>query len=395
MRVMVVHNRYRSDQPSGENRVVDQEARLLASAGVKVSRLERSSDEIASLSAVDTALLPGRVVWSDGERRRMRRALRRVRPDVVHVHNTFPLLSPSILFACTEERIPVVMTLHNFRLACANGSLFRDGRPCERCIGTGPWSAVRYACYRDSRMMTLPVAAMIAAHRSIGTWAHHVSRFIVMSEFGRHMMKRVGLPPDRLVVKPNFVEEPAERRSGPGEHFLFLGRLAPEKGLDLLAEAWSRTDASLPLLVAGDGPLRGWVEHWAAATPSVRFLGRRTRGECGDLLAGARALIVPSRWYETFAMVAVEAFAAGVPPVAPRHGPFPELIDDGRNGVLFDPGDASGLAEAIERLARDEPLATRTGVAARARYEHRFTPERNLAALLGVYGEAMGHGRAA
>lgn len=392
---MIVHNRYRSDQPSGENRVVDQEARLLASAGVQVSMLGPSSDEIASMSVLDTALLPGRVVWSEGERHRMRKAVRQVRPDVVHVHNTFPLLSPSILVACAQERVPVVMTLHNFRLACANGSLFRDGRPCERCIGRRPWSAVRFGCYRDSRVMTFPVAAMIAVHASIGTWARHVSRFIVMSEFGRQMMIRVGLPPDRLVVKPNFVEEPGVRRSGPGEHVLYLGRLAPEKGLDLLAEAWSMTGGSLPLLVVGDGPLRGQVERWAASTPTVSFLGRRTPGECEDLLARARALVVPSRWYETFALVAVEAFAAGVPPIAPRHGPFPELIDEGRNGLLFDPGDAAGLADGIERLARDRSLATRAGVAARRVYEQRFTPERNLADLLGVYEEAMEHRRVA
>jgi glycosyltransferase involved in cell wall biosynthesis len=389
MKVMVVHNRYRSEQPSGENRVVDQETRLLVSAGVEVSVHERSSDEIASMSSLDRAMLPARVVWSDRERRSMRKAVRLARPDVVHVHNTFPLLSPSILVACAEERVPVVMTLHNFRLACANGSLFRDGRPCERCVGRRPWAAVGYGCYRDSRAMTLPVAAMIAVHGSIGTWTRHVSRFIVMSEFGRRMMVRVGLPPHKLIVKPNSVEEPAVRRSGPGEHLLFLGRLAPEKGLDLLASAWSTTGATMPLLIAGEGPLRDPVERWAATTPGVRFLGRRTPQECGLLLSRARGLVVPSRWYETFALVAVEAFAAGVPPIAPRHGPFPDLIDEGRNGFLFEPGDAVGLSRAIGRLARDEALATRTGNAARASYEQRFTGQHNLAALLSVYEDAI------
>lgn len=388
MKVVVVHNRYRSGQPSGENRVVDQEVELLRSGGVDVMHVGRSSDEIASMPALEKALVPARVVWSQRERRRMREVVRRFRPDVVHVHNTFPLLSPSVLVACTDENVPVVMTLHNFRLACANGALFRDGEPCERCVGGGSRSAVRFGCYRDSRLMTVPVAGMISLHRTLGTWGRHVSRFIVMSEFGQRMMSRIGLPGDRLVVKPNFVPDPGIQRSGPGNHFLYLGRLAPEKGLDLLAEAWRKVARGTPLLIAGDGPERTRVEDWAGATPGVEYLGRRTPAECARLLEGARALVVPSRWYETFALVVVEAFAAGVPPIGPAHGPFPELIRDGRNGLLFDPGSAAGLGAAIDRLALDEKLSLSTGAAGRADYEQRYTPERNLQELLTVYRDA-------
>ena len=395
MRVMVVHNRYRSSQPSGENRVVDQESELLRSGGVDVQRVERSSDEIASMPTLQKALIPARIVWSERERRMIRGSIRRTRPDVVHVHNTFPLLSPAVLAGCTDEHVPVVMTLHNFRLVCANGALFRDGRPCERCVDREPWAAVRFGCYRGSRTMTLPVAAMIGLHRSIDTWGRCVSRFIVMSEFGRDMMTRAGLPPDRLVVKPNFVPDAGVRRAGPGEYLLYLGRLAPEKGLDLLAQAWTRVRAGTRLLIAGDGPERKRVEAWARYTPGVECLGRRTTDECARLLERARALIVPSRWYETFALVVVEAFAAGVPPIGPAHGPFPELIDDEVNGLLFEPGSVSGLAAAIDRLVLDDGLSLAAGSAARTTYEDRYTPEGNLGALLAVYRDAAAHARSA
>lgn len=385
MKVLVVHNRYRAAQPSGENRVVDEEVALLRSAGVSVDVFERSSDEIAGMPLSSKVMVPVHVVWSGRDRHDLARRIRSFGPDVVHIHNTFPLLSPAVLFACADEGVPSVMTLHNFRLACANGLLFRDGLPCQRCVTRSPVRSVWHGCYRGSRVATLPVAAMIAVHRAGGTWSRHVNRFIVPSRFARDLMVRAGLPQDRLVVKPNSTPDVTEPRTGSGEYLLFLGRLETEKGLDLLVRAWRRGAPEIELLVVGDGALRPTVERWARSERALHYLGMRRPDECRDLIRGARAVVVPSGLFETFARVAVEAMAGGVPPIGPAHGAFPELIGSGRDGLLFRPGDVDDLARTLALVAHDDVLATSMGAAARKTYEGRFTPGRSLQQLMTIY----------
>jgi glycosyltransferase involved in cell wall biosynthesis len=387
MRVVVVHNRYRSAQPSGENLVVDQEAMLLRRAGHEVIPYERESDEIERYPALRKALLPARVLWSPEDRQQLSALLAAERPDVVHVHNTFPLMSPSVLAACRDHGVPVVATLHNFRLLCANAQLLRAGGPCELCVGRVPWRAVLHRCYRGSALASAPIAAGIQVHRSRQTWTAGITTFIATTEFVKGRYVAGGFPAERIRVKPNLVPRPAYHRAGAGEYALFLGRLSPEKGVDLLLDAW--TPRLGQLLVVGDGPSRPELEALAARHGNtVRFLGSQPHERSMQLLAGARALVVASRWYETFSLVTVEAYAHSVPVLAPALGVFPDLVRDGTTGLLFTPGNTRDLGDKLLRML-DPAASWRMGEAARRLYETTYTPERNLTALLAIYHDAI------
>ncbi|KAA9162989.1 glycosyltransferase family 4 protein [Amycolatopsis acidicola] len=387
MKVLVVHNRYRSEQPSGENNVVDQEVALLSAAGHEVRSFERRSDDISSMSLLEKATVPLRVPWNPASRVALAEVLRSDRPDVVHIHNTFPLLSPSVVAACTDARVPAVATLHNYGMVCPPGTLYRDGHLCGECVGRRPFPAVRHGCYRDSRVATLPMAVNVAVNRR--RWWSGISRFLCISDAQRQVLIGGGMPAERMVVKHNFVAEPLVRRTLPGEHVLYLGRLTEEKGVRLLMSAWERLDVGMPLLLAGTGPMQDEVERWASTRPDVRYVGLADKARCQELIARAAAVVAPSVWLEAFGLVVVEAMAADVPAVAPAHGAFPELIEDGVSGVLHKPEDAASLADALRQVvapARNHEM----GEAARLRYEKGFTPAIGLDRLVDAYEAAIG-----
>lgn len=389
MKVLLVHNRYRSASPSGEDRVVDQEARVLASSGHSVERFERFSDDIARRPIRARALVPAQVLWSDEVRRSLRQVLQDFCPDVVHVHNTFPLLSPSVLYACRSERVPVVATMHHYRLVCPSGDLFRNGEVCHDCVGQLPLPAVRHGCYRSSVLATLPLAAGAVVHRR--AWRTMVSAYVFLSAAQRDLMADDGFPAERLFVKPNFVPPPAVAQGQAVEDVVvYAGRLTESKGVKTLMDAWdgyrSRSPESpLRLVMAGAGPLEGGVRTWAAARPSVDWVGMLSRDACSSLLARARAAIVPSLWEETFGLVVVEAMAVGVPSVAVRHGSFPELIKDGVDGVLVQPGNAAALATVFRDIEMHPDRYDALGSAAFRTYEQRFGPNANLQQLIEIY----------
>jgi len=386
LKVLLVHNRYRSASPSGEDRVVDQEGEALEVAGHTVERFERFSDDIASGPVAQRALVPFRVVWSDQSRRSLQATLRRLRPDVVHVHNTFPLLSPSVLYACRSEGVPVVATLHNYALVCANGALFRDGAVCHDCIGRLPLPAVRHGCYRDSPLATVPVATGMVAHRQ--AWRNMVSAYIFISDSQRALLAD-GLPQSRLFVKPNFVGATPTPIVGRDEIVVYAGRLAPAKGIPLLMEAWDRYASGggrrLRLVIAGAGPLGADVAAWASTRPSVELVGMLDRTACSLLMGRSRAVVIPSVWQETFGLVAIEAMAMAVPSVATRRGSFPELITDGRDGVLFDPDDVAALPAIFEDIETNPTRYEALGQTAYETYGARFSVEGNMSALEAIY----------
>jgi glycosyltransferase involved in cell wall biosynthesis len=394
MRVLQVHNRYRSSLPSGENRVVDLERRCLVSAGHEVELFERSSDEIENWSVAKRALVAGRVLWSQDAYRALVQALRYHRPDVVHVHNVYPLLSSSVLYACARERVPVVATLHNYRLVCAPGSLFRDGAICSDCVGHLPAPAVRHGCYRDSKLATIPVAAAGQVHRH--AWRTLVSAYVCISRSQRDLLAAFDLPADRVLVKYNlvpFVEEPPPR-SGAGDTVVFVGRLDEAKGIPLLMQAWDlysseARNPALRLAIAGAGPLGETVSAWARGRSDVEVLGLLSPEACRALLTSARAAIAPSQWLEPFGLIVVEAMASGVGLIAPNHGAFPELLVDGQEGRLFEPGNARSLAALLQDAERSPDRYTWYGRNARRAYESRFDPDDNVRQLQSVYEFAI------
>ncbi|MGJ5893735.1 glycosyl transferase [Streptomyces sp. V2] len=389
MHVLVVHNRYASAQPSGENKVVDQEVALLREAGHRVGVFERRSDDIAGRSLPAKAALPLLVPWNPGVRRELAARLRAERPDVVHVHNVFPLLSPAVLAACADAGVPAVATLHNYTQVCPPGTLQRDGRPCSACVGkAAPLPAVRHGCYRGSRLATVPLALSLSANRR--RWWSGVERFFCISAAQRDVLVRSGMPAERLAVKHNFVPEPGIARTGPGEHLLFLGRLAEAKGVRVLMAAWDEVAAGggvgVPLVIAGTGPLEAEVTAWAAGRDDVRCVGLYDTDQCREAIARSVAVVAPSTWMEAFGLVVVEAMAAGVPVVAAGHGAFTELVEDGVSGLLHRPGDAASLASCLRRITGAD---REMGVAARRRYEQGFSPAVGLERLLEGYRSAI------
>ncbi|MFE1555403.1 glycosyltransferase [Streptomyces sp. NPDC058734] len=391
MHVLVVHNRYASAQPSGENKVVDQEVELLRAAGHRVELFERRSDDIGGLSLPAKAALPLLVPWNPGVRKELAARLRAVRPDVVHVHNVFPLLSPAVLAACADAGVPAVATLHNYTQVCPPGTLQRDGRPCTECVGGTPLPAVRHGCYRGSRAATVPLAVSLSVNRR--RWWSGVERFLCISAAQREVLVRSGMPAGRLAVKHNFVPEPGVRREGAGEQVLYLGRLAEAKGVRLLMAAWDELAADggvgVPLVIAGTGPLEAEVTAWAAGRDDVRYAGLYDPEQCRRAIARSVAVVAPSTWLEAFGLVVVEAMAAGVPTVAAGHGAFVELVEDGVTGLLHRPGDSASLAACVRRVTADPARNQEMGRAGRNRYEKGFGPEVGLERLLEEYRGAL------
>lgn len=342
----------------------------------------------------DKARAAGRMVWSTSARRGMSEAIGAFRPDMVHLHNIYHQLSPAILRPLARHGIPAVMTLHDYKLACPSYQLLDHGSPCEACIGGGLSNAPRRRCKDDSLGASAVLAAELWIHRRLGAY-EPVAQFICPSRFLAGKMAAAGVFPDRLVHVPHFVDvTDLEPKHEPGGPIVFAGRLAPEKGVDVLIRAAGLLGCDV--VIAGDGPERRSLEHLAAdvAPGRIRFCGSMTKLAVNDLFRSGRALVVPSRWYENQPMVVLEAFACGLPVVGSNLGGIPELIASGANGVLVEPNDPAALATALAPLLDDADHAMRLGRAARALVERHFPPERHLAAIESAYG-AVTHQEAA
>jgi glycosyltransferase involved in cell wall biosynthesis len=394
MRILIVHNRYRSAAPSGENRVVDQESQALVALGHEVMQFGGNSDEIEQWSIAKKALLPARSIWSQKTYHDLKTLLLRHHPDVVHIHNTFPLLSAAVLHACRDAETPVVATMHNYRLACANGTFFRDGAGCHDCAHGLPVAAVLHGCYRGSRAATVPVALAMGLHRR--AWRSLISAYVFVSAAQRDLLRDEGLPAGREFVRHNLIPYRERPRLSRQPAVVYAGRLDEAKGVRLLMAGWDHYlqksgDPGLKLLVVGGGPLAGEVTAWAAGRPSVETHGTVSGDRCQELIARARAVLLPSAWQETFGLVAVEAMAAGVPPIAAGHGSFTELIEPGVNGVLFSPRDPGALGLAIADVEAYPERYQVLGERARQTYEERFDPLRSMAELLRIYRFAAAH----
>jgi glycosyltransferase involved in cell wall biosynthesis len=394
VRVLLVHNRYRSAAPSGENRVVDTEQAALAAAGHEVALFGRSSDDIEGWSRAKKATLPARVIWSRETRRDLAAAIAGFAPDVVHVHNTFPLLSSAVLYACRDSGVPVVATIHNYKLACASGDFFRQGAVCHDCAHGLPVKGALRGCYRGSRAATAPVALAMTAHRP--AWRSLVSAYIFISAAQRDLLAGLRLPPDRVFVRHNLIPRRAAPRAEREPVVVYAGRLDEAKGARLLMAGWDSyragaADGGLRLVIAGAGPLEQEVAAWAATRPSVELVGQVDRDRCSDLMARARGVLLPSAWEETFGLVVVEAMAVGTPPIASGHGSFTELISSEVDGVLFRPGDPADLGRVINDLETSPDQFEKYGAQARMTYERRFDPQRSMDSLLEIYRYAIQH----
>jgi glycosyltransferase involved in cell wall biosynthesis len=316
------------------------------------------------------------------------------RPDIAHFHNIHPLFTPSVYDACRERSVPVIQTLHNYRLICPAATLYRSGHVCEVCVGRRvPWPSIAYACYRGSRLQSAVITAMLGHHNSVRTWQTKIDGYIALTQFMRGKLVEGGLPSARIHIKPNFVAPDPGRKEGEGEFALFVGRLSPEKGIEPLLEAWARIGKTIPLEIVGEGPLRSMVDGASARLSGIHAQGRLPNDKVIDMMKRARFLVFPSVAYEGFPIVIAEAFACGLPVVASSHGSIAEIVREGQTGRYFPPGSAEDLAQ-VANWAWNSPQACQDmGRRARQDYEHLYTADHNYRTLMGIY-EAVRAGRA-
>jgi glycosyltransferase involved in cell wall biosynthesis len=377
-RVLIVHNIYQ--QSGGEDSVVDAEVRMLRSRDHPVEFYSRHNNEISSKSIFRVIQ---QIFWSGYTVQDVRRLIDSFKPDIIHIHNTFPLISPSIYWEANRSGIPIVQTLHNFRLLCPQAMFLRESKVCEDCLGKVPWRGVVRGCYRGSRSKSLAIASMVTMHRAIGTWYKKITRFIVFNEFCRQKFIEGGLPAERIVVKPNFVDYSSTIESS-RQGFLFVGRLSVEKGLSTLLKAIVLVTHA-QLRVAGVGPESVNLE----GVTGVVHLGRLNNESVRNEMIQTIALVVPSICYETFGMVIVEAFSTSTPVIASRIGSLPELVENGVTGLLFEHGNSEDLAEKILWAQNNPEQMRQMGRNALKKYQTEYTADQNYNQLIAIYRDAI------
>ena len=370
------------------------EVELLKKNGVDVITYEKHNDEIKDYGLWDKVLLSFKNIWSRKTYIELKQLLRKEKPDIAHFHNIWYLITPSAYFACKDAGVPVVQTLHNFRMFCVNGLLLRHGKVCEECIGHLPWRGVKYGCYSNSRLYSLSIAFTEGIHSIAGTWKDKVDAYIALTEFGKKKFIECGLPEEKIFVKPNFLLNPPEPSFAHRDYVIFLGRLSREKGLSILIDAAKvLNNSGLPLKfkIVGDGPLMKELEDKVKAEKinGIEFTGRKTFHECMELLRDAQFMIMPAVCYENFPMAIRESFACGKPVIASNLGAMAELVDDGKTGLLFEPGNPEDLAAKIRWMLKNEDACIAMGKNARKEFEEKYTAEKNFQILTEIYNKLI------
>ncbi|HEX3357777.1 MAG TPA: glycosyltransferase [Tepidisphaeraceae bacterium] len=380
--MIVAHNFYK--QAGGEDEVFASEISLLQSRGHEVHKFIMRNDDIELMGKL---AMFGTTLWNGDAKRKLANLVRETRAELVHFHNTFPLMSPAVYYAARDAGAAVVQTLHNYRLSCPASTFYRDGKLCEDCLGKIPWRAVKHNCYRG-RGTSAVSATMLGVHRAMGTYRNAVDAYVALSEFAKNKFIEGGLPADKMYVKANFVNPDPGAGTGDGGYMIFVGRLTEEKGILTLLSAWRELNGACQLKIVGDGPLKLEVEKAAQEIPGIEYLGRRPLSEVCDLIGRAGALVFPSVWYEGMPRTIVESFAKGTPVIASKLGTMAEMIEDGVSGWLFTPGNASELAAAVKRAVNEPAIANIRG-AARREFETNYTAGRNYDCLMHIYAKAM------
>jgi glycosyltransferase involved in cell wall biosynthesis len=388
MKILVAHNFYK--QPGGEDQCVAAEVAMLRAHGHEVTQYCLRNE---SIDAISRLRLASRTIWSRTAFRELRELFRTHRPQIAHFHNTFPLISPAAYYAARAENVRVVQTVHNFRLLCANALLFRNGEVCEDCLGKWiPWPGIAHKCYRDNRAASTVVTTMLMTHRVLGTWSKAVDTYIALTEFGRRKLVEGGLPADKIAIKPNFAYPDPGPGTGTGGYAVFVGRVSAEKGVETLLEAWRQLGFRPPLKLLGDGPMAATVQQASAKDPSIEWLRHVPLEAVYDLVGEAMFLVLPSQCYETFARVAMEAFAKGTPVIVSKLGAMAAMVDDGRTGLYFKPGDPADLAAKVRQILADPLRLARMRQAARQEFNRNFTSDANHKSLMAIYEQALsGH----
>ena len=391
MRVLLAHCYYRSSAPSGEDSVYKSERRLLESHNIDVIPLEKYNDDVNVSGFTNSVKTAINTTWSKSSYNEVTLLIKKFKPDIAHFHNTFPQLSPSVYKACHDNGVPVVQTLHNYRIVCPGAMLLRDGKSCELCLNgsTVPFYSLKYRCYRNSFTATSSLALMIARNRLTGTYKNFVTRYIALTHFAKERFIRGGLPVELIAIKPNYLSNEVKVSFESEDYAVFVGRLSEEKGIKTLLDAWSGVN-NLKLKVLGDGHLRKELEDLSnKSNIDIEFLGFRTQEEVLDIVKNAMIQIIPSECYEGFPMSVLEAFACGTPIIASRLGSLQEIISDGQTGVLFEAMNSSDLLVKVRELMNDHDKRMRLALNARKVFDKEYSQEVNFETLMDIYNDVM------
>ena len=389
MRILIVHNRYQ--QRGGEDAVFEAESQLLRRFGEDVQVYERSNVELKDYDVLQKMNFLFEINWSKKTYADIKRILKGFRPDVVHVHNIFYMISPSIYNACQEEGVPVVQSLHNFRLRCANGLFFRNNRVCEKCLDGSLWWGVWYRCYKNSSFMTALTVRLLDHYWRNRTWQEKVTYYLTATEFTRSKYIKAGISAGKIIVKSNFFDHSPLASQGDSQGYaLYVGRLSHEKGVKVLLKAW-KSLLEFPLKIMGDGPLMDELKAYAAKEnlKLVEFLGYVPHQDYEAYLRNAKFVVVPSLCYENFPRIVAEAYAYGKPVLASRIGSFIELVRDNETGFLFEAGNSEDLLKKVHYFIDQENSVGKISRGARQEYESKYAPKDNYTDLKKIYEQAI------
>ena len=388
LKILHVHNFY--IQHGGEDTVFAAEVALLIDHGHIVIKYTDNNTRIQEMSPLTVSI---QTIWSQPSYNRLLGVLQEEKPDLVHFHNTFPLISPAAYYACRARNVPVIQSLDNPRLVCPAATFYRNGKLCQDCLGmTPPLPGVIHTCYHHSRSQTAVIATMLTFHRWIKTWQNLVDTYLVATEFYKQKFIEAGLPAGKIIVKPHSIkfDSVPEFSDQKGKYVLFIGRLDPEKGIRTLLAAWM--NLAIPLIIRGDGKLEQESQDFIHVhnIKCAEIIQRLTEEELAQLIKNARFLIWPSEgFYETFGIVAIKCFAQGIPVVGSNIGVMTEIVKNGETGLLFNPGDPVDLAAKVVWLWNHPEESDRMGRNARKEYEDKYTPERNYQMLMKIYEKVM------
>ncbi len=384
MKLLCVHNRYLLR--GGEDESAESEAALLRANGHEIVEYTCDNHSLADKSLLNIGV---HSIWNRRSYNEILQTIRSEKIDLVKVDNFFPQVSPAVYYAAHAAGVPTVQSLRNFRIGCPGATLFRDGAVCEVCVGKGlAWPGILHGCYRNSPLVSIAPAMMAGVHRLMGTWNNRVTAYVALSEFSRDKFLEIGLPGEKIFVKPNFVRDTG-LGAGDGEFALFVGRLSPEKGIDTLLEAWKLVGGRIKLKIVGTGPLQAEVAAAVATNPAVELTGSLPLDRVYELMGSASMVIFPSKWFETFGRIVAEAFSKGTPVIAASLGHMPKMIEHQGSGLLFEAGNAKSLAEQVLWMLDHRERWASMREAARAAYERHYTPELNYRRMMEIYQAAL------
>ncbi|WP_420580233.1 glycosyltransferase family 4 protein [Reichenbachiella sp.] len=383
-KILAVHNKYLI--PGGEDTSFKIEVELLRSNGHEVVEYLEDNSKVHELGMFRTAF---KTIWSFETYRKIQGLCKKHCIDVVCTQNFFPLISPSIYYAASSLKIPIVQYIRNYRLTCVNGLLYRNGKSCNRCVGkTLPYYGVLFGCYRNSRLASIVVASMIGFHRIIGTWTKKVTAYIALTEFAKQKLISSRIPKNKIFVKPNFIGESPRLSLAPSKTALYVGRISSEKGIQCMINAWNKVDTEYQLRIIGDGPL---LEHFKKSTSNktIHFEGRKPSDEITEIMKSCAFLIFPSECYEGMPRTIIEAFSVRLPVISSNIGAMSTMITDFKNGLHFEVGNVEDLSNKIREIIHDDALRNKIGENGHKDFRKKYTEHENYKMLYSILSSVI------